>query len=109
MEIESSVLIDGRKYHAQIGKVKRVHLGREDHGIVSVNVDFEGDGWGQGSGHYGLKDSDIVYNIVDVFDTIDIVGETVFVLREKPYGQIQGFLPAEKSEKVAWFRPQGAK
>ena|SRR5215469_2794065 len=33
-------------------RIESTHLGFENHGIFSLNVNFAGPGWGQGTGHY---------------------------------------------------------
>lgn len=108
METEILVKFGGKTYSGQIAEVKSVHIGKEDHGINSINVDFEGDGWGQGTGHYPLlPNAHILDQMVTVFGTLDIAKETVMVLRKKgdSYGQILGFAPL-KGEKAVMVREE---
>ena len=41
-------------------RIASTWIGMEDHGLFTVNINFEGDGWGQGTGHriYGCPSSD---------------------------------------------------
>lgn len=47
-------------------RITSTHLGFEDHGIFSLNVQFAGPGWGQGTGHFFADNgtSDLVKGII---------------------------------------------
>ncbi len=36
----------------ELARVESTHLGLEDHGVYTLNVNFRGKTWGQGIGHY---------------------------------------------------------
>lgn len=40
--------------HEEIGKIADTHIGLEDHGMMTVSITLEGDGWRQGIGHYRI-------------------------------------------------------
>lgn len=114
------------EYDEQIAKVNRTDFGVEDHGILSINVDFEFGGSSQGTGGYSLdgptkfspfkgkypKDRvgsawgmEFLHRLMlalDVGEWSDIPGRTVYVLRAKgdTFGKILGIrpLPTEKGE-----------
>lgn len=115
-------------YDSEIGRIKSTHLGDEDHGIFSVNVEFEfgprGMGSIQGTGHRGTdsptKSTHFRYGedrigtawgmefIRRFVQTVgsgsweNLPGATVFVLRDKgdSFGPIKGIrqLPVDGSE-----------
>lgn len=82
-----------------LAEVKGYFIGIEDHGILSFNLDFGGDGWGQGTGHYACDGYDKatgkrkpskhlawwVRNVLDLFGKTtldDVVGEPVYLHKD---------------------------
>lgn len=49
---------DGRVFSGELGTIKEAHLGFEDHGVMSMNLDFDFGSSGQGTGHYILSERD---------------------------------------------------
>ena len=124
--------IDLGDYEGEIAKIKGTHIGFEDHGFYSVNVDFEMPGAGQGTGHYALDvhDPDSPWGrtgtaagmtfVIEFIKALgggeweNLKGKTCMVLRAKGdrYGKIVGVenLPTERghrfifSEVFDWFR-----
>ena len=90
----------------ELGKIRDVALGFEDHGIFGMNIDFDFGGSGQGTGWFYLKGDAGIEYIKRVMQTLsadrfeNIKGRTVFVIRDsdnKYAGRIIGFrtLPFE--------------
>ena len=99
----ATVTINDKEYVLELGKVKDTHIGMEDHGIFSVNVNFEFGGSVQGTGHYGTGENGeflgvFVKNFLKLFGDYttweDLRGKSVFVLREENnrFGMIRGFV-----------------
>lgn len=103
MNRKTMIEYNGVTYEADLARVKGTHLGYEDHGILSVNIDFEGLGgaWGQGTGHYFADTPEKMFPWVKAF--IDFFGQwesiprrECFILRESYSGPIVGL--ASKSD-----------
>lgn len=95
------------KYLEELGKVSEVFLGYEDHGILTMLLDIDFGGSGQGFGgmilstHDEKSDknrgtvagTDLICRMLDLFHVRDlqkIKGRYVIALREKPMGNIVG-------------------
>lgn len=56
------------------GKITSAFLGKEDHGIFTIMLTIQGDGWGQGFGGYnlgnshGYKSCKIIKDLLDIFE-----------------------------------------
>ncbi len=98
--------VDDFVYEAQVARVSRLSLLREDHGIFTLALAFEGAGWGQSLGLPELDEWDPVqqrrvgtaYGLSYVMAVVERLGSPeeargrrVVVLRAKPYGDIVGF------------------
>lgn len=84
-----------RNVEEEIARIESTHLGFEDHGIFSITVRFEGDGWGQGFGPIFFRE-DVVKAILKACGTSTwegLKGRVVFVLRDKPFDLIRGMKP----------------
>ena len=114
--------IDCGEYEGEIAKIKRTHLGFEDHGFYSFNVDFELGGAGQGTGHYALDVHDpeapwgrvgtaagmtLVIEFIKALgggEWENLPGSTCLVLRKKGdwHGKILGVenLPTERGHRL---------
>ena len=104
--IESTFQHDGKSYVAKLARVTDTHIGYEDHGILSINIQFEGvgGGWGQGTGHRFADRPNRMFPWVKAF--IDffgkygtweaIKGQEVYILSEDGFGAIEGL--AHKTE-----------
>lgn len=97
--------------YIQNAKIESTNLGYEDHGILSMNVNFVGPGWGQGTGCYaanaGMREwIKSMIDAVGVSRWEDLKGATVRIRRNSEYGPIVsvGNLLEEK-----WFDLPGAK
>lgn len=74
----------------EIAKIESTHIGIEDHGLFTVNVNFSGGSWGQGTGHIMLgEEAELLGRFVQGFikavgvDSWEgLKGRTVFVLRD---------------------------
>ena len=103
-------------YTKEIAKITDTHLGYEDHGIFSLNVNFSYGSSSQGTGHYSIcsKHSDSPDDVVGIRFVKAIVeaagvgsweklaGRTVYVLVKD--GLIKGIepLPTEKGKPVVF-------
>lgn len=104
MERKTTITIGETDYQAELARVESTHLGFEDHGILSVNVAFEGigGGWGQGTGHYFADRPNRMFPWVRALIVLfgvrweDIQGKECFILREDCSGPIVGL--ASKSD-----------
>ncbi len=90
-------------------KIINVFVGIEDHGILTSDIQLEGDGWGQSFGGYclsGITMSIWIKGILDVFEITD-------------WNQLKGMVCRIKSndEKIVeigniikdkWFNPEEA-
>lgn len=87
MLLETFITHKGVKYPAQLARVKRTKLGYEDHGILSVSLEFEGlnGSWGQGMGAFFADKPEKMFpwvrSLIDFFggDWESIVGKEVFL------------------------------
>ena len=87
--------------HAQIAKINSTFLGIEDHGIFSINIDFDYGGSAQGTGHYGVEGeacAKFVQGMIracGVSQWEHLKGRTIYVLRENDAwnAKIVGFRP----------------
>lgn len=86
-------------------KIKSTHLGYEDHGIFSINVQFEGPGWGQGTGHFFADKgtSELIKGIISVVGVSkweELPNKYCRIRRKEYYGRIEaiGHLLEDK-----WF------
>lgn len=104
----ATVVIDDIEYTLNLGTINYTHIGPEDHGIFSVNVDFSFGGSGQGTGHYSLGEhgeylGTFVKNFLDVVGVDEwekLRGRSVFVLRRADDGwggTIKGFVKQDMS------------
>lgn len=108
MERKTTITIKGVDYEAQLARVKGTHLGYEDHGIFSVNIDFEGvsGSWGQGTGHRFADTPARLFPWVKMLTSFfssfgkweDIVGKECFVLRRSYGGAIVGLVSKVSDE-----------
>lgn len=88
----------------EIAKIKRAEVELEDHGILTLTIEFDGGGWGQCAPQHFLKSEggpawiEAWLKAVSVRKVSDLVGKTVFVLYKEPYGAIVGIenLPTER-------------
>ncbi|AWN07796.1 hypothetical protein HOT31_gp126 [Microbacterium phage Hendrix] len=108
MSFETTVEVRGTKYFAELVRITRTHIGYEDHGIFSMNIDFEGlsGGWGQGLGHRFMTDPIVFHTwiqlIVDHFGPWqDLKGKELYALYEKKNQEIVGL--ASKSDQSRIF------
>lgn len=100
---------DGVTYDAEVARVTTYRLGREDHGIFTLQLGFEGPAWGQSlpamaldeydretesrkTGEYAAK---YIMEVADRLGSPGTTGQRVLVLRETPYGDIKGFAVLE--------------
>lgn len=101
-----------REQKRQLGKISSVHFGFEDHGILSLCVNFDFGGSGQGMGHLILSTYDktknrqigtaggldLVIQLLLLFkvDTLDrIKNRTAYALRDDSCSPIRGIeIPA---------------
>lgn len=85
----------------ELGKIKLVQLGIEDHGILTLELYLDFGGRGQGFGGICLGSSrgsaigtDYLIQILNLFgsprDYHDIKGRHVYALRDEAFGQIKG-------------------
>jgi hypothetical protein len=89
-----------------IAKIAQADIMYEDHGILTFYIQFDGGGWGQAFPMYninhghGMELVNRVLSAVGVNAVHELVGKTVFVLRDEPYGEITGIenLPTECGE-----------
>lgn len=96
--------LDGIEYKLELGKIESTHIGFEDHGIFSVNVNFEFPGSSQGTGHYGF-DSGMQFQtfilgflkVTGVSQWEDLVDTQIYVMREKPFSDIKGLLSLDRT------------
>lgn len=104
MKRETTITHAGVEYQAEVGRIKRTHLGFEDHGIFSWNLDFEFDGSGQGTGHrfaYIEDDPEVAHGAMRKIKMIvemlgpweELPGTSVYVLRGEYAGPILGLVP----------------
>lgn len=69
-------------------KINGTFIGTEDHGIFSININFEGDGWSQGTGHYFAAEGAVerwikgVIKVVGVERWEDLPGKLVRIRRD---------------------------
>ncbi|QGZ16773.1 hypothetical protein PBI_DEWDROP_126 [Microbacterium phage Dewdrop] len=103
MNRKTTIEIHGLEYEAELARVKRTHLGREDHGILSVNIEFEGisGSWGQGTGHYFADTPEKMFpwvsRLIDFFGAWEnIPGSECYVLREMYSGPIVGMVSKDE-------------
>lgn len=54
------------------GKIASTFLGVEDHGIFTIMIHIQGDGWGQGFGGYALGNSKKYGSLVVIKDILDV-------------------------------------
>lgn len=99
MQKKLTIEIAGVEYEAQLATIKHTHLGKEDHGILSVNIHFAGVGgsWEQGTGHYFADTAEKMFPWVSAFIDFlgpweSIPGKEVYVLRESYSGPIVGLV-----------------
>ena len=100
------IKVDGETYKASVATVRRFSLVVEDHGFFTVDLTFEGAGWGQGLGNYGLDVWDdatktrvgtaygfnFIAGIVNRIGSPEVAkGRRVVVLRKESWGMIDGF------------------
>lgn len=94
--------------------ITRAYLGRHpasERGCTVVDLMCEGDGWGQGfcviTGEQHLASArQTILNTFQIIDEKELVGKKCFVLRNLPYGSIEG-LEAESGKRFlrsAWAR-----
>jgi hypothetical protein len=107
----ADIEIDGTTYRVEHAQVETYRLEREDHGILTVNLSFKGESWGQGMPAMGLDEYDkeqerrvgtafgceYIGQIVDRLGSPGKVGQAVVVLRTGHF--IDGF---------ATVRPDGS-
>ncbi|WNT44269.1 hypothetical protein SEA_CANDC_57 [Microbacterium phage CandC] len=108
MERKTTITLKGVEYEAQLARVESTHLGYEDHGIFSVNVNFKGvdGGWGQGTGHRFADTPERLFPwvkmLVSFFGSFgkweDIVGKECYVLRTSYSGPIVGLVSKMSDE-----------
>lgn len=88
-----------------LAKITRADIGMEDHGIYGVNIDFDYGGSAQGTGWYSISNEsggpliEAIMEAVGVRRWDQMVGKTVFALRDPGYnGLVRGIekLPTEK-------------
>lgn len=109
------------KYTHEIGKIRATHLGYEDHGMFSLNVDFAFKGSGQGTGHIGLGTLgnsiagpliEAILKAAGVSTWERLVGRTVYVVRDgdRWNGRIVGMapLPTEEGEGFVFASDMGS-
>jgi len=80
------------EHHRELGKITSVSYGKEDHGILTFNIDFElrDDSSGQSFGNIVLDEksgSVLIYQLTNLFQVKnfnDIVGKSCYVLRSWP-------------------------
>ncbi len=88
-----SVTADG--YEADLGVIESIHLGKEDHGIFTFNLDFRFAGSGQGIGHLcigspgrdewngeGLHLINDTLTVLGRNNLFEVKGKMVYVLRD---------------------------
>jgi hypothetical protein len=106
---EFSIDIDNSVYMAQLAKVTRYNFEREDHGIFTDNIMFEGSGWGQGLGGYTLDEynektkkregtafgMNFILACYNILGSIGTTGQQVIVFRKDSWGNILGFAKVE--------------
>lgn len=93
-----TITSDSDAFIRELGKVSGWHIGTEDHGIFSFNLNFEFGDSVQGTGHYGLgsdKHGWVTVRFLHELSRIlgamqDWNGSMVHVLRMEAYGQIVG-------------------
>lgn len=51
-------MTDLKNYHKELGKIRSTFFGIEDHGMLTIMIDFDFGGSGQGFGGYALDISD---------------------------------------------------
>jgi hypothetical protein len=93
-----TITSDSDAFVRELGRVRDWHIGVEDHGIFSFNLNFEFGGSVQGCGHYGLGSDKHGWVTVAFLERLsrilgpmqDWKGKMVHVLRLEPYGQIVG-------------------
>lgn len=98
------------EYVKEIAKVERADFGFDDHGILTLDLAFTGGSWGQSAPGYNLNSIhcgeffEEIFNAFAVNRLRDIVGKTVYVLREAMYGPIVGFenLPTENGSRFVF-------
>ena len=105
---------DQDDYLREVGTVRDWHIGMEDHGIFSFNVNFDFGGSGQGCGHYGLGSEkhgfvtvEFLWRLYGVLGAIHgWKGRECLVLRNEPYGQIIGIesMPNARDRKQVIFK-----
>lgn len=81
-------------------RIKRAFLGREDHGIFTVSITFEGESWSQTFGNRVLSEGQALFVFVDAILTVcgadswdRLQGLVVQVGRHKEYGLISAIRP----------------
>lgn len=96
----------------ELGKVESVHLGFEDHGILTLYVHLKFGGTCQAFGGIALdtfdqqrdrrtgtaEGCDFILRLLKLFGVQEyrqIVGRYVYALRERPYGSIEGLVLPE--------------
>ncbi|QNJ56013.1 hypothetical protein SEA_RASPUTIA_123 [Microbacterium phage Rasputia] len=103
----------GFEFEAELAVVTKTHLGFEDHGIFSWNIDFKGvaGSWGQGTGHRFATDPFIMHTVVTFITEFfgkygtweAITGREVFILRESYSGPIVGLAAKDDADNVFLF------
>jgi len=103
-----NMTIDGVEYEVQLARVSNYAFEREEHGIFTDNIVFEGSGWGQGLGGYSLDEYDPISKerigtaygmdfIIECYKQlgrIGTIGQQVAVFRSSSGwgGKIDGFV-----------------
>lgn len=82
-----------RIYSISNARITSTCIGYEAHGIFSVNVHFEGDGWSQGTGHYFAEKCLVdwikgMLRVGEVERWEDLPGKLVKVKRYEPIDRI---------------------
>jgi hypothetical protein len=89
--------VDGRTYHCEHAVVSQFSIGREDHGIMTIKVEFSGESWGQSLPLFSLESTKGVQLLTKLVDALGSpwrgigVNTPVVVMRRDTFGSIAGF------------------
>lgn len=103
MNVETRITHNGTTYVAELGAIEHASLGFEDHGFLSsfIHLDFAGSGQGFGGlvlGKQGNESATFltekwvrsILRVAGVDDWGKLQGATVYALRTKSFGTIEG-------------------
>lgn len=86
IQVETTLIVNGKQYAAEVGKATELYLGYEDHGLFMLDITMEYPLGGEQGLARCISDLKVIKDILTVFGVCEwshIKGQSVYVLKEK--------------------------